>query len=169
MKPNKQKGEKLKFDIWKTANPVRAKGYRQAFPSRFLLYFKRDFVKENDKVLSLFSGYSEEFDTVDINPESKAKIIGDALKLDFKGEYDVILADPPYNEQFAKEWNVPYPKPFDIMRACNQYVKRGGIVALLHILIVPPPKDTDLVRTHIIAIPTGSHNAIRVLNVYKKS
>jgi len=159
----------MKFDIWKTGNPIRQMGRRQALPSRFWLYFKREFLSNNKSLASAFCGELKDGFKIDIDPKVNPDLVYDITKpfpKEFHNRFDVVFADPPYNEQFAKEWGVKYPKPSVILKNLGEIVKPNGILSMLHILIMPPPKG--FVRHSIIGIPCGSYNATRVLNVYTK-
>lgn len=149
--------------------PPSSKGQMQQYPSRFVFNMKKKYPFEDKKVLTMFSGSSEIGDTTDIRPETGAKIIGPYDKLPIKNEtYDMVIADPPYNKLYAEEWKSELPKPKRILKEAARVVKKGGIILILHIIIVPAYKELNVERIALHPILTGPNNAIRVLNVFRK-
>jgi len=124
--------------------------------------------------LHLCSGAQTDGITVDIDPESPAMYHFDATNLPRvifpSSSYDVVFADPPYSVGYAGEWPAEYPRPSALMREMYRVAKIGGIIAMLHILVVPAPRGlgSRMQREAIHAVLAGPHNAIRTLNVFKK-
>jgi hypothetical protein len=63
--------------------------------------------------------YSKNIMTIDIRQDSRAEIIGDYLKTDCKGMYDVIITNPPFAQTL------------EIVQKALDDVKPGGIVVML--------------------------------------
>ena len=160
----------IDMTVWKCANPP--KGIQmQMFPSRFLLNLKRYYPYEDKKILWMFSGGIEEKgDTTDIRPETGAKIIAPYDNLPIpENTYDMVIADPPYNQLFAKEWKADFPKPKRVLKEAARITKSGGLILILHCLIIPEyRKEIPVERIALHPVLCGLNNAIRVLNVYKK-
>jgi len=162
------KKNKIDFTVWKCGNPS-ASGQRQKYPSRFIYNLKKYYPLEGKKILTMFSGSSDIGDTTDIRPETGAKIIAPYDDLPIKDNtYDMVVADPPYNALYAKEWKADLPKPKRILKEASRIVKIGGLILILHIIIVPAYKDCNVIRVGIHPVLCGSNNAIRVLNVFRK-
>lgn len=149
--------------------PPPAKGQMQRYPTRFIYNLKKKYPIEGKKVLTLFSGSSDIGDTVDIRPETKASHIGSYDNLPFENEtYDMVIADPPYNELYAKEWKKDLPKPKKILLESARVTKPNGLILILHCIIVPAYAEAKVKRIAIHPILCGPNNAIRCLSVFKK-
>jgi len=163
---------KVDMTIWKCTNPLRS-GQSQAFPQRFLLNLEKYYPTKGKKVLWMFAGGIRPFknnDTNDIRPETKPTYCCDFREIPETKKYDMIIADPPYNQLFAKEWKKDLPKPKHIVEKSVKLLKKDGLLLLLHILVVPTyRKESGFERVGLHPILCGLNNAIRVLNVFKKS
>ena len=152
--------------------PPPAQGQKQRYPSRFLYNFKRRYPLEGKSILSMFSGSSDLGDTTDIRPETMADLIAPYDALPVKDStYDMVLADPPYSCGFAKEWTTHpdhLPKPKRILHEAARITKPGGLIAILHIIVIPAYKTAGVERIALHPILCGPNNAIRVLNVFRK-
>jgi len=175
------KPKDLVTDMWRTGPPP-AKGQRQRYPSRFWHCFKEAYpsiiqsihddeivLVKGKKVLHMFSGSLSWGDTTDIRPETGAKIVAPYNHLPIPDDtYDVVIADPPYNEIFAKEWKTDLPVPKRILIEATRVTKPSGLIAILHIIHIPAYKEAKVNLIGIHAVLTGNNNALRCLNVYRK-
>jgi len=165
------KQKEVNMDIWKCTNPLRG-GQAQAFPQRFLLNLERQYPTKDKKVLWLFAGGirpSKNNDTCDIRKETKATYVCDFTEIPGKNKYNMIVADPPYNQLYADEWKQDLPKQKHIIREAHRLLKPGGILILFHIVIAPTyRKDFGFERIGLHPVLCGLHNAIRVVNVLQK-
>lgn len=87
------------------------------------------------------------------------------------GEFDFVVADPPYTKGFAREWTdleADIPRPKYILREAARVVKPGGLIFILHVIIIPAYKIFGVKRVALHPILAGPNNAIRVLNVLEK-
>lgn len=163
----------VNMEVWKCTNPLKS-GQSQAFPQRFLLNLERYYPTKKKKVLWMFSGGikpKKNNDTNDIRAETEATFICSFEKIPQKmnGKYDMIIADPPYNELFAKKWEKDLPKPKHIIKEYYRLLKPEGILLLFHIIVVPTyRKDFGFERIGLHPVLCGLGNAIRVMNVLKK-
>lgn len=153
--------------------PPPANGQYQRFPSRFLYNLKMKYPFDGEKVLQMFAGSSDIGDTTDIRPETGAKIVApyDALPIQ-DGTYDRVLADPPYTVGFSQEWVSSLddvPKPKRILREAARVTRSGGLIFILHVIVIPAYKEFDVQRIALHPILCGPNNAIRVLNVFRKN
>lgn len=117
----------------------------------------------------MFSGSMDWGVTTDIREETGADIIApyDDLPIE-DGTFDMVIADPPYNALFAKEWSKKVPKPRRILIEAARVTKEGGLIAILHIIWIPAYKVAGVKGIGRHAIPCGPNNAIRLLNVFRK-
>jgi len=174
------KKQDVNMEVWKCTNPSKQGSQSQMFPARFLRNVERVYPTKEKRVLWMFSG-SMKGDknnvTTDIREETGADYICPYDELPFKeNSFDIVIADPPYNKLFAKEWKADLPKPKRIIREALKVLKPNGILLLLHIIVTPTYqnslKDKDgnnFRRIGLHPVLCGLNNAIRVLNVYQKS
>ena len=144
----------------------------QRYPGRFWFNFKKHYPIDGLKVLHMFSGSLDWGDTTDIRPESGAKIVAAYDKLPIAdGTYDMVVADPPYNMGFSNQWTThdrDLPVPKRILHEAARVTKKGGIIAILHIILIPAYKTAHVRRVGLHAILCGENNSVRLLNVFRK-
>ena len=122
-----------------------------------------------DNVLHMFSGGSDIGVTTDLREETGADIVApfDQIPRD-DGTFDGVLADPPYADHWQNQWHGDLPKPKHILREASRLTKTDGLIAILHIIIIPAYKELNVERIALHPILTGPNNAMRVLNVFRK-
>ena len=154
--------------VWLCTNPLKS-GQSQAFPQRFVSQLEKDYPTKDKKVLWMFCGGirpSKNNDTNDIRPETKATYTCSFQDIPEKKKYDMIIADPPYNALYAKEWEADLPKPKHIIEKAKKLLKPDGILLLFHIIVTPTyRKKTGFERVGLHPVLCGLGNAIRVVNV----
>lgn len=153
---------------WLTGPPS-SKGQMQQYPSRFMFNLKKAYPEfVSDRTLHMFSGSSEFGITTDLNSDTAA-IKGDFKNLPFApNSMDAVLADPPYADHYANEWHSELPKPKHILKEAARLVKPGGLIGILHIIVIPAYKEFRLSRVGLHPVLAGPNNAIRVFNVFRK-
>lgn len=165
--------------VWLCTNPLRS-GQSQAFPQRFITQLDKDYPLSDKEVLWMFSGMVQDNpdyiklnrndDRNDIRKETGANIIGDFKELSENKKYDMIVADPPYNQLYASEWRSDLPKNKHIIEKSAKLLKDNGILVLFHIVVTPTyRKQTNFERIGLHPVLCGLHNAIRVANVLQKN
>ena len=148
-------------------------GQRQQYPGRFMLNVRKYYPQVvSPKTLHMFSGASDFGITTDFRPETGADYICsfDAIPLPDNSVSNVI-ADPPYNDAWqSQDWkHDDCPKPKHILREAQRLVRPGGLILILHIIIIPDYSEyIDISRIGIHPILAGPNNAIRALNVFRK-
>lgn len=160
----------MNTETW-LCGPPPANGQRQRYPSRFLYNLRRVYPEViGVETLHMFSGSCEWGITTDVREETGADIVApfDAIPLD-DSCMDHVIADPPYASHYADEWHSELPKPKHILREAARIVRRGGLVLILHIIIIPAYKELGVERVALHPVLTGPNNAIRVLNVLRKT
>ena len=119
-------------------------------------------VKNNPEYLKL----NRKDDTNDIREETGADIVCSFQDLPEDKKYDIIVADPPYNALYAKEWEKDLPKPKHIIEKSARLLKTNGTLLLFHIVVTPTyRKQTNFERMGLHPVLCGLGNAIRVVNV----
>lgn len=123
----------------------------------------------SDNTLHMFSGSTEFGVTVDYRSDSNALVVApfDAIPTP-DTLYDGVLADPPYADHWQGQWHGELPKPKHILREAVRLVKPGGLIGILHIIIIPAYAEYGLRRVALHPVLTGPNNAIRVFNVFRK-
>ena len=80
---------------------------------------------------------------VDIKPEVKPDIVADAHEISNHfpaNSFDIILADPPYSNEEAKElYGTPPLKYKQWTAECDKILRKGGIFIVYHKYIMPNP------------------------------
>jgi len=162
----------IDMTVWKCTNPPKAGVQKQSFPTRFLSNLEKHYNYKNKNVLWMFSGGIKECGTTtDIREETGADIVAPYDNLPIKDEtYEIVVADPPYNSLYAKEWKSDLPKVKRILFEASRVTKVGGLVILLHILVAPEYVNSGsrLKRRAIHPVLCGVNNAIRCVSVFEK-
>lgn len=154
---------RILFDPWLCSWPNSSK-QAQGFPDRFWKYWCERY--RVDPMLHLFCGASDDGETrVDIRPESAANLVGSFDSVELERKYKSAFADPPYTEEFAKEWGFEFPKPSAILKVMRDAVVPGGIIGVLHLQVLRPVKGLEKVAWHPIFCGTTKH--LRCLSVFR--
>jgi hypothetical protein len=116
--------------VWILGNNYKGSGLYGSYPPQ---YVKRvmSLFPDAEKVLHLFSGSLPpgDYTRFDINPESKADVIGDASELSKyfpKKKFDLILADPPYSIEDALHYGKPMVNRNKVLKECAKILVKGG-------------------------------------------
>lgn len=105
--------------------------------------------------------------TTDVRPEACPDVVADYQALPFPaGTFTGVVADPPYADHWAGEWHV-LPRPKRILLEAARVTKPGGLVAILHLIVIPAYRVAGVERVAIHPILAGPNNAVRVLNVFR--
>lgn len=156
--------------------PPPATGRRQRYPSRFMYNFGQIYITRPSQLLSsleMFCGESEwGAITTDIDPDSAAEVVAPYDSLPFEdGKFSIVLADPPYTLGFGRRWTdleKDIPRPKRVLCEAARVTEVGGIIAILHVIVIPAYKVASVARIALHPILCGPNNAIRVLNVFRK-
>ena len=167
----------IKTTPW-LCGPPPANGQYQRYPGRFEFNLRRsypEFVSSN--TLHMFSGSTEFGVTTDLRPETGADIVCPfedvRAYVDLNYErgmlFDHVLADPPYADHWQGQWHGDLPRPKHILREASRLVKHGGLIGILHIIVIPAYRIYEVKRIGIHPIFSGPNNAMRVFNVFRKT
>jgi len=150
--------------------PPSKNGRKQQYPSRFEYNLHRYYPEVFDKnTLHMFSGTRNWGITTDIDKQTDCDYVCDYQNIPLaSNSISYIIADPPYANHYQNEWYGDLPKPKLILKEASRLVKPGGLILILHIIIIPAYKEFNVKRIALHPILTGPNNAIRVLNVFRK-
>lgn len=160
---------------WVLPRPSKSK-YIGSFP----LHFEKKLLRElkvdtrgpehKYKILHSFGGKAEFGIRVDIKPGVSPDIIADAHNLSFKdGIFDVVILDPPYNEDYSKKLYETH----NIKLKWGKYtieavrvLKEKGYLVMYHYLATPRIKDTILIKR--IFLETRIWHKLRCVHIHQK-
>lgn len=150
--------------------PPSAYGQYQQYPSRFLFNIRKTYPQLlTENTLHMFSGAVDLGVTTDFREETHADIVAPFDKIPRPdNSFDAVLADPPYADHWQGQWHGDLPKPKHILKEATRLVKVGGLIGILHIIIIPAYKELNVERVALHPVLTGPNNAIRVFNVFRK-
>lgn len=149
--------------------PPPASGQYQRYPGRFLFNVRKTYPELlGENVLHMFAGSSPVGVTTDFREETGADIIApfDAIPC-ADASFDGVLADPPYADHWQGQWHGALPKPKHVLREASRLTKPGGLIAILHIIVIPAYRELGVERIALHPVLAGPNNAIRVLNVFR--
>ena len=158
------------YIIWSLPRP-RKPYYKGGFPLHLEKKLIRELgLNENDKkkILHPFGGKAEFGIRVDINPEVKPDVVGDAHNLPFENnKFELVILDPPYTDNLSKKLyqtsKIKYKKyTSEAVRVC----KSGGFIAVYHWVWTPRLPKTKYHK--IIVVLPGQWHRARVCCVFQK-
>lgn len=116
----------------------------------------------------MFAGSCDWGVSTDLRAETGADIIApfDAIPMP-DNSFEHVLADPPYADHWANQWHAELPRPKYILREAARLVKPGGMIGILHIIVIPAYREFNVSRVGLHPILAGPNNAIRVFNVFR--
>lgn len=129
--------------------------------------------KENIRVLNLFCGMNSIGFRVDIKEEVKPNLCADAHDivryLGKTKKFDVILADPPYSTEEAKELYGTPPLKYKVWtNQCDQLLKKGGLLIIYHKYVMPNPDPTKYEVVKRVFIGNRTYHLPRVAIYFRK-
>ena len=154
----------LKTYLWYLPRPESK--YRGAFPLHFVRWFTR-LVNTSD-FINLFSGPSQFGFRVDMKIENKPDVVADIHNLPFRDDvFNNSIADPPYNDSFAKElYDTPPLKSTQWITEMVRITKKDGLVCIMQNYPMARPKYCKY--ESIIVILQRIKQYCKVVTVFKK-
>lgn len=167
-------GDERIYGTWVMGNNYSVKSeYYGGYPYGYLKRIKALFPDKKD-ILHLFSGRvaKDVFDglTIDINPDNKPDIIGDAHKLSEvvpHGKFDLVLADPPYSVEDCEHYNTPMVRRNTITRQLAIILPKGAHVVWLDQVLPMYRKDTFKTVGYIGMVKSTNHR-FRVITIFER-
>ncbi len=164
---------RLDTTTWLCGSPPNT-GQRQRYPGRFIANVWRTYpeMMQGDSLTMFAGAFSENVGyigtTTDIREETGADIIAPFDAIPRADEsFGSVLADPPYADHWQGEWHGDLPKPKHILAEAVRLTRTGGLVGILHIIVIPAYKSIGVQRIALHPVLAGPNNAIRVFNVFR--
>lgn len=157
---------------WIMGNNYRVKStYYGGYPAGYLKRIKALF-PDKTKALHLFSGKvdTEAFpgDRVDLNPDLDPTYLDDAQTLTNVplGEYDIVLADPPYSIEDCQHYGTTMVKRNKVMAALSR-LPSGAHVVWLDQVLPMYRKDTFKLEAAIGMLKSTNHR-FRIITIFRR-
>jgi len=151
------------------------KGGMPLYCEEWLIELAKDILKQdNIKLLNLFCGMNKYGFRIDIKSEVKPDLIADAHNfsnyIDPKEKFDVIIADPPYSYEEAKElYQTPklYYKKWT--NECDKVLRIGGLLIIYHKYLMPNPNPNIFNVIKRVCILSRPYHLSRIAIYFIKS
>ena len=153
-----------------------------AYPPSYLKRMKLLFPNEDLQILHLFAGDVQKGTwrnetTVDIRPDFKPDIQGNAEYLSELWKWwmlvnpvypDVILADPPYDDNH-KEYGTEKVRKTIVIKECSKILKQGGYLVWLDTIIPIWAKASGYKLRGTIGMIQSTNHKCRVITILEKA
>jgi len=161
--------------VWMIGNYYKnATDYHGAYPHSYLDRMFALF-PEKQRVLHAFAGKTQkgrwpEEITVDINDAVGPDVMGDVEHLSelSLGQFDLILADPPYSGEDAEKYGVPMVNRNAAVKELAKALKPGGHLVWLDQMF-PMYSNRVLKLVGTIGIIRSTNNRVRMAFVWKRA
>lgn len=160
--------------------PDRYKGGMPLYCEDWLIDLAQDILKmkHTPYTLNAFCGMNKRGIRVDLNPDVKPDIVGDVHKLSeisssiigpVGPRFDLIIADPPYSTDEAKEiYGTPPLKYKQWTAECDKFLKAKGLLMVYHKYVMPNPNPEKYVVVKRVFIGNRTMHLPRVCIVFQK-
>ena len=153
--------------------PDKYKGGMPLYCEEWLLDLAKDILKkENPKILNLFCGMNKQGVRVDINSKVRPDFLCDAheiAEIFNKGEFDIVLADPPYSNEESKKLYGTGKINYKSWVGQGDYVlKKGGLLIVYHKYVMPNPNPKKYEVVKRVFIGNRTYHLPRVAIYFKK-
>lgn len=153
--------------------PDHYKGGMPLYCEEWLLELARDILqKAEPSILNLFCGMNKQGFRVDINPEVKPDVLCDAHKLRkyVSMNFDIILADPPYSTEEAKElYGTPPLKYKKWTAECEALLNYKGLLIVYHKYLMPNPNPKMFKVVKRVFVGGRAYHLPRVALYFQKT
>lgn len=163
-----EKGSRL-YGIWMIGNQYkRTSDYYGSYPPSYLDRVYSLFPNHR-QVLHLFSGKvnSEIGVRFDLREDVGADVVGDAhyiSKYFPEDTFDLVIADPPYSKEDAKEYGTSLPVSWKVLREVYPIVQPDGFVVWLS--TKPPMYRGDMWKlAGLIGLHVGTNKVFRAVTI----
>jgi len=151
------------------------KGGMPLYAEDWLLELAGDILGVEDwkkmNILNLFCGMSKYGYRVDIKEEVKPDLIADAHSFTDKvnGTFQVVLADPPYSEEEAKDlYGTPKLNYKKWTSEADKVLQKDGLLIVYHKYVMPNPNPEKYVVEKRVFIGNRSYHLPRVAIYFRK-
>jgi len=162
--------------------PDHYKGGMPLYAEEWLIELAKDILcKRGQKIdlLNLFCGMNKLGFRIDIKEEVKPDLIADAHDFTkkyaysydktLKRKFDVILADPPYSEEEARDlYGTPKLNYKKWTAECDKVLRKGGLLIVYHKYVMPNPNPEKYVVEKRVFIGNRSYHLPRVAIYFRK-
>lgn len=160
--------------FWLCGNNYRNKTpYYGTYPVIYLKRIKKLFhrVYTKGRILHLFSGMVEPTEnevTFDINEKLNPSIVGNAENLSdyFSREFDLVLADPPYDDNHEKYGTKKVNKR-KVIFECSKILKKGGYLLWLDTVFPMFAKKNGWQYAGHVGLVQSTNHKIRAITFLK--
>lgn len=152
--------------------PDHYKGGMPLYAEEWLLELARDLLNNQDaEVLNLFCGMNKQGFRVDIKAEVKPDLCCDAhvLTKHLTRTFDVILADPPYSDDEARDlYRTPKLNYNKWAAEAAKLLRPNGLLIVYHKLVMPNPDPEQFVVAKRVFIGNRTRHLPRVALYFQK-
>ncbi len=125
------------------------------------------------RLLNLFCGMNKYGMRVDIKKEVKPNVLADVHNISkndkIVGKFAVILADPPYSTEEAKElYGTPKLNYKKWTAECDKLLGKGGILIVYHKYIMPNPNPEKYKVVKRVFVGNRTYHLSRVAVYFRK-
>lgn len=153
--------------------PSTKNGCPGSFPQGFVDWVRREWWGKK-RLWMCSGGFSDpEGVMVDIRPQTRPTIVGDATRLPLKADtFDFVLADPPYSKEEAQKlYGTENPSVLGLIVEGARVLKPGGHFLFLHRLVPghDPRIPDNLELLAVVGVAVTAHwTNLRALTVFRK-
>ena len=155
--------------------PDHYKGGMPLYCEDWLLELAKDIIDPNAvhlDILNLFCGMNKHGFRVDLSNEVKPDLLCDAHKVSqyIDKQFDIILADPPYSTEEAKELYGTPPLKYKVWtNECDKLLRDGGLLIIYHKYLMPNPNPKKYKVIKRVFIGGRPYHLPRVAIFFKKT
>ena len=155
--------------------PDHYKGGMPLYGEEWLVQLAKDILHQPEiSLLNLFCGMSKLGVRVDIKKEVNPDHLCDAHEVSkcfepMVNPFDVILADPPYSKEEAKDIYGTPPLKYKVWTTeCEKLLRPGGLLIVYHKYVMPNPNPEKFEVVKRVFIGTRTYHLPRVAIYFRK-
>lgn len=151
--------------------PDRYKGGMPLYCEDWLVALAKDILGFQPEILNIFCGMNKHGFRVDIKPEVNPDLVCDAHELSshINRRFDLIIADPPYSTDEAREiYGTPPLKYKKWTGECANLLNPGGLLIVYHKYVMPNPDPEIFVVEKRVFIGNRTMHLPRVAIYFRK-
>jgi len=153
--------------------PDRYKGGMPLYCEDWLVELASDILEipiDELKIFNLFCGMNQRGIRMDLKTEVKPDILGDAHNIPLTSEsFDLIIADPPYSTEEAKDIYETPPLNYRKWTAeADRLLRDGGLLVVYHKYVMPNPNPQKYAVAKRVFIGNRTYHLPRVAIYFMK-